>query len=305
MDNEVFLTNQDILVETFSVIQNADCYYKDIVNGTIANEKGFTGKGVTIAVLDTGVDINHRLLKGKIIDYKNFTTEGKSNNVADLNGHGTHVIGEIVGIAEGNFKGGIAPDARVIACKCLDSKGRGGYKNIVNAINYAIEKKVDIISMSLGGRVDDKNLHYAITRAVNLGITVVCASGNDARGDMGLVDELAYPGSYEEVIEVGAFNKQLIPSAFSNSNMMVDLIAPGEAILSLAPGDKFAVLNGTSQATPIVTGALAILKEWSKQEFGRELSEMELYGQLIKCTKKLPDISRRQQGNGRLFLDLF
>ena len=187
----------------------------------------------------------------------------------------------------------------------MDSRGRGGYQALINAIKYAIDKKVDIISMSLGGRVDNKELHYEITRAVNLGISVVCASGNDARGDMGTADELAYPGSYQEVIEVGAFNKNFIPSAFSNSNMMVDLIAPGENILSLAPGNRLAVLDGTSQATPIVTGALAVLKEWSTKEFGRVLDEVELYGQLIKCTKTLPNVSRRQQGNGCLYLNLF
>ncbi len=160
-------------------------------------------------------------------------------------------------------------------------------KWIIDAINYAISKNVDIISMSLGGPKDTKELHDAVINAVSKNILVVCAAGN--RGDNGnsATDEFDYPGSYDEVVAVGAIDKNKSIARFSNSNKFVDLVAPGVGILSTYKNKSYATLSGTSMATPHVSGALALLIEWANNEFERKLTETEYYSQLIKCTVPL------------------
>jgi len=100
---------------------------------------------------------------------------------------------------------------------------------------------------------------------------------------------------------VGAVDKKSVPASFSNANLVIDVVAPGVDILSTYPDNKFAVLSGTSMATPHVTGSLALLKNWSKAQFKRDLTQEELYAQLIKHTKVL-EYSRMVQGNGLVYL---
>lgn len=277
-------------------------YGISLTNAEYMWKKGYYGKDVVIAIIDTGCDSKHPDLQGRIIEGKNFTTDDNSNPsiYEDYNGHGTHVAGIIC--ANNKIKGavGIAPQAKLLILKALDKNGSGSYQGLINALNYAIDKKVDIISMSLGGPNDLPGLHDVIVKAINQNIVVVCAAGN--RGDNNYAtQELDYPGSYEEVIEVGAIDQNKKPAFFSNSNQYVDLLAPGVQILSTYKNQSYATLSGTSMATPYVSGALALLIEWSKKEYGRRLSESELYGQLIKCTNSI-NFSRNIQGNGYLYL---
>ena len=145
-------------------------------------------------------------------------------------------------------------------------------------------------------------LEVAINKAIENNICVVCASGNDAHGDNGSKDEINFPGFYREVIEVGSVNKDNKMSYFSNSNDNVDLVAYGGNIMACYPGNKYAQCSGTSQATPQISGALALLKQKFIAEFGRlPECESELYAQLIKNTKTIPNVSRKLQGNGILY----
>ncbi|MGL5353529.1 MAG: S8 family peptidase [Clostridium sp.] len=268
-------------------------------------EKGNKGKGIKIAVIDTGCDINHPDLKDRIIGGKNFTTDdnGNPNIFTDYSGHGTHVAGTIAATENGKGVIGVAPQASLLILKALAGKnGEGPYEWIINAINYAIEKKVHIISMSLGGPQDVKELHDAIKKAVKNNILVVCAAGNESEGDTsGVIDEIGYPACYNEVISVGAIDYTRNTTIFTNSNKELDLVAPGVNILSTYPNNKLANLTGTSMAAPHVSGALALIINWAKIEFGRELSEVELYAQLIKRTVSL-NYKKTIVGNGLIYL---
>lgn len=260
------------------------------------------GQGVNIAIIDSGCDIEHESLKGNIVGVRNFTDEDRKNPniVTDRIGHGTHVAGIIAANGNNNTIVGVAPNANLYILKAIDRTGSGTVSWIVNAINYAIEKNVDIISMSLGTPVDDSKLEKAIKKAVNNNVIVVCAAGNEGDGNAD-VFEYSYPASYIDVISVGAVDKKGVPAEFSNSNLVVDLVAPGVDIVSTYPNNQFAIMSGTSMAAPHVTGSLALLKNWSKVEFQRDLTQEELYAQLIKCTKNI-GYPRTIQGNGVVYL---
>jgi major intracellular serine protease len=143
-------------------------------------------------------------------------------------------------------------------------------------------------------------LHQAIQKAVDNQILVVCAAGNEGDGQDSS-DEFSYPASYNEVISVGAINLHRRSSEFSNSNNEVDLVAPGEEILSTYLNGSYAKLTGTSMATPHISGALALIKDIANKNFERNLTEPELYAQLIKRTVPLGS-SPKLEGNGLLFL---
>lgn len=266
--------------------------------------KGIKGKGITVAVLDTGCDTSHPDLAGQIIGGRNFTTDddGDVRNITDYHGHGTHVAGTIAANGRGNGVMGIAPEAKLLILKVLGSgkKATGRYEWMTKAIQYAIKQKVDVISMSLGGPSKNQALHNAIKNAVKQNILVVCAAGNEGDGD-GKTNEWTYPGAYNEVIAVGAVGMNRNATRFTNSNNEVDLVAPGEKVLSTIPNGKYAAYSGTSMATPHVSGALALLKQQTKREFQRTLSEPELYAQLIKRTIPLGH-EKTLEGNGLLYL---
>ena len=274
------------------------CIPKGIINLNCEKlwNEGYTGEGIKIAVLDTGCDINHICLKDRIIDYKNFTFEGDKNDVTDKRGHGTHVAGIIAGNRIKQGVTGVAPDCELIICKVISSHG-GFDEDIIEALEYAIEQKVDIINMSIGGAGIHKTMHNLIKKATELGISVVCAGGNygDGRAD---TNELIYPGAFEEVIEVGAVDSNNMICKFSNSNDMIDVCSYGKGITSTFPNNRYAKLDGTSQATPHVSGVLALLKQKFKIEQGRVPTEMELYNELIKYTKQLEGVDKRLQGHG-------
>ena len=299
----VIKDNLQILNEAEVCAMSNASYYKALLNPHHLYDMGITGEGLVCAVIDSGCDFNHPSLKNKIIGGCNFTNEGDGlRDFSDMNGHGTHVAGIISSDPYLSFAGGIAPDAKLLICKALDGNGSGGFDAIIKAIDYAVDQNVDVINMSLGGTVDIPELHDAILRAYKKNIIVCCASGNEARGDKGLIDELCYPGAYREVIEVGAINKRKDPSNFSNSNQFVDCVCYGERILSTYLNNSYALLDGTSQATPQASGCILLLKQWFIKEFGRQPHDEELYAALIKCTDRFTDYHRKQTGFG--FVDL-
>lgn len=280
----------------------------DMVHAPALWEQSKKGQGVVIAVLDTGCQIDHPELQNRIVGGKNFTKDynGNTSNFADNNGHGTHVAGTIAASENNAGVLGVAPLSKLLILKVLRKDGGGNYKSIIDAINYAIKwrgsnkERVRVISMSLGGKEDVAALHSAVKKAVENNILVICASGNE--GDNSYkTDEYSYPAAYNEAISVGAvdFNKQI--AKYSNSNMNVDLVAPGDDILSTFINGKYAKLSGTSMATPHVSGAAALLINISEEEFGRTLTESELYAQLIKRTTSL-GFDKRSEGNGLLDL---
>ncbi|MFJ7682304.1 S8 family peptidase [Peribacillus butanolivorans] len=282
-----------------------------LINAPAAWEKSEKGKDIVVAVLDTGCQIDHIDLKDRIIDGRNFTTDhnGDPDNYSDINGHGTHVAGTIAATENNQGVLGVAPQAKLLIVKVLAGKnGSGSYESIINGINYAVNwrgpngEKARIISMSLGGPQDVPQLHEAVKNAVNNEILVVCAAGNGG-DNKDTTDELSYPGSYQEVVEVGAVDLNKKPSSFSESNKNVDLVAPGEGIFSTYINGQYATLRGTSMATPHVSGGVALIVKQceNKNEFDRTLTEDEIYAQLIKRTTSL-NFPKRSVGNGLLDL---
>ncbi|MET3699411.1 type II signal peptidase [Bacillus oleivorans] len=274
----------------------------DLIQAPLAWEKGKYGEGIVVAVLDTGIDKEHPDLKDRIIDGKDFTGAGDYH---DDNGHGTHVSGTILASLNDDGVVGVAPKASILALKVLDADGTGNLEWINAALEYAInwrgpnKEKVSVISLSLGGPADEEE-HRLLQKAVQNNILVVCAAGNsgDGRDD---TDEMDYPGAYPEVVAVGAVDLNKNLAEFSNTNDEIDLVAPGVEIISTYPGGRYAKMSGTSMATPHVSGAAALIKIIAEQEFGRELTEAELYAQLVKQTEDL-GLDKRAQGNG--FLNL-
>lgn len=274
-------------------------------------EEAEKGLGNVVAIIDTGCQVDHPNLKERIIDGRNFTSDysGDKDNYDDNNGHGTHVAGTIAASsAQDEGISGVAPNAKLLIIKVLSGEGSGDYQWIIDGINYAVNwegpngEKVRVISMSLGGPEDVPELYQSVKQAVDSGIPVVCAAGNEGDGRPA-TDEFAYPGAYNEVTQVGAinFDKEIAP--FSNTNDEIDLVAPGVKILSTYIDSKYARLSGTSMATPHISGALALVINIAEAQFDRRLSETELYAQLVRRTVPL-GYPKSAEGNGLIALTI-
>ena len=288
-----------------SIFQSGYIEGAKIIGADKFGERGRYGEGVTVAIIDTGADINHPDLKDRIVGVKNFTSDDKYNqgNVTDYVGHGTSVAGIIA--SSGKITG-VAHKCNLLILKALTRSG-GKTVWVTDAINYAISQGVDIISMSLGSTNRDDNMYMAIKKAVNKNIMVVCACGNNGDNNIN-TDELNYPASYNECISVGSISYSRKYSRFSASNKEVDLSTFGEGlngrgVLSTYPNGLYKENKGTSFSAPFVSGSLALLKNWFIDEFRRDCTQEELYAQLIKRTYDI-GIDRRVVGNGALYLPL-
>ena len=161
----------------------------------------YTGKGVKVGVLDTGIDESHEFLEDTIVDSVSFI---KGEDTSDYSGHGTHVAGIISG--NNKYMSGVAPDSDIVNIKVLDRRGGGSTFTIVKGINYAIDNNVDIISISIGApySTPDRLIDEVIAKAINSGIVVVVASGNCGSGYCSNFYGVMVPGSSKDVITARA-----------------------------------------------------------------------------------------------------
>jgi type VII secretion-associated serine protease mycosin len=218
------------------------------------------GAGVTVAVIDSGVDPDHPDLAGALLpglDTADSNLAGRTGT-EDLDGHGTAMAGLIAGRGHGSGAGllGIAPAAKILPI----AAGGDGYAAtafMTKAIDFAIQKRVGVINMSFATG-DDDVMHAAIRKAQAADIVLVASSGND--DDLSnLVDK--YPAKYPEVLAVGAYGKDRKIASASVTGPYVGLTAPGEQIISAdIKGSDYKVAGGTSDATAIVSGAAALLR---------------------------------------------
>ena len=250
--------------------------------------KEYTGKGIKVAVIDTGVDEAHRDLEGKIVETKDFTGAG----LGDATSHGSHVASTILGsgaTSGGRFKG-VAFDAKLYAGKVLymkDGRGRGKGSWIVRAIDWAVKNDVDVINLSLGSKKPKHGrdtLSLAVNKAVDEGIVVCVAAGNSGRNGNSTIGA---PGAAEKAITVGAVDPDNAIAVFSSQGpveaeyLKPDIIAPGvDIVAGLAAGfsyrgpshtnkpdlakelkESYTHKSGTSMATPICTGVCALMLE--------------------------------------------
>jgi len=212
---------------------------------------------IVVGVIDTGIDRNHEDLKSRI-EPGGYNFYANDSILNDIHGHGTMVSG-VIAAESGNGKGitGVAGpyDVSILPLKVSDT-GSLTLSNLIKAIDYAVDKKVDVLNLSLGGSKYSVLENKAIQRAIRADIVVVAAAGNEAlKGN-----NLSYPASYDHVISVGAIDENNERSSFSNYNHLIDLVAPGERIYTTTPNDSYVAVHGTSFSAPIVAGTVAMMK---------------------------------------------
>lgn len=207
---------------------------------------------VTIAIIDSGVDLTHPDLAAKLLAGYDFVNNDSIPQ--DDYGHGTHAAG-IAAAATNNGLGmaGVSWGARIMPVKVLDSSGGGTYANVAAGIIWAVDHGAQVINLSLGGSAPSLVLSDAVDYAVNRGVLLVAAAGNTGSSSV------LYPAAYPAVIAVAATDAANQRAPFSNYGPAIDLSAPGVSIYSLDVGGGTIYRSGTSMAAPHVAGLAAIL----------------------------------------------
>ena len=278
-------------------------------------EKGITGKGVTVCVIDTGI-APHPDLKDKIIGFQDMVNDRKE--AYDDQGHGTHCSGIVAGngsASEGKYKGA-APDASLVGVKVLDKNGSGSFTNVIKGIQWAVENKnkfnINVISMSLGGPVSqsykDDPVAQAVEKAVEAGIIVVVAAGNSGPSK----ETIGTPANAEHVITVGALDDKGTVEreddgiAYFSSRgptkydklTKPDIVTPGVKITSCDnDGNGYVSMSGTSMATPLAAGVMALAVQVKPDVTPEEIKTLAR-----GSADKLPDpkLDENTQGAGVL-----
>ncbi|QDH22792.1 S8 family peptidase [Saccharibacillus brassicae] len=225
----------------------------DAIDTSKAQLAGYTGKGVKIAVLDTGISNE----SGIQIAGGTSTIDG-TPSYADDNGHGTFVAG-IIGAKSKAYKG-IAPDASLYAVKVMDKDGNGSTESLAQGLDWAIRQHMDVINLSLSFPQQSGAVQELLKKAADQGITVIVAAGNSGNAD-GSGDTIAFPAKSPEAITIAAVDSQLRRADFSGTGDKVELAAPGVGIISTSVSGKYKLGEGTSAAAPFVSGMVAVLKQ--------------------------------------------
>ena len=218
-----------------------------------AAHSAYNGAGVTVAVLDTGVDLQHPALLGKLLPGRDMVDDDdvpQDEGFGIAWGHGTHV-GGIVAVA--------APDAAILPVRVLDSNGRGNMFTLAYAIEWAVDQGADVINLSVGAESDSRVLRDTIAEAVAQGVVVVAAAGNLNSA------AVQYPAGYPDVLSVTAVDGANVKASFASYGAgWVDIAAPGVGITSTIVGPQgsgYASWSGTSMSAPFVAGAAALVRQ--------------------------------------------
>ena len=283
-------------------------YGIEVTDADLAIDDGNTGEGVSIAVLDTGIDAQHETLaenlgEGWATDDAACTTDcgggpfgGGGNDIDecleewdDDNDHGSHCAGTAAAADNGEGVLGVAPDATLHAVKVLQCDGGGSFDDIAAGIEWSADQGHDVQSMSLGADSDSDVVKDALGYAAERGVVMVAAAGNDGP----CTDCVGFPARDERVIAVSATDENDDLADFSSTGPEVELAAPGVDTLSTVPRDDYEEFSGTSMACPHVSGAAATVIAGGTTD--REAVRAEL--------KEAADdigLEATEQGDGRL-----
>ncbi|MBC7743376.1 MAG: S8 family serine peptidase [Bdellovibrionaceae bacterium] len=253
-----------------------------------AGNKG--SRKVILAVIDTGVDYNHPNLAPNTVpgfDFKDNDADPMDATGSANPGHGTHCAGIVgaTGLIDGGVQG-MSPEVSIMPLRFLGADGSGDLESAIKAIDYAIEKKVSVISASWGASVPPdtaKPLIEAVERADKAGIIFVTAAANDGKNN----DKVnVYPANSgtPNMLTIAASNSTDAKPSWSNYGKgKVSIAAPGDEIISTLPGNKYENLSGTSMATPMVAGLVAFLKAQDATLTGAEIrSLMQVTGAKVQ-----------------------
>jgi len=215
--------------------------------GEKLHSEGLTGKGVKVAVIDSGVAAGHPGFGDQVVKQVWFRRGGSLMQ----DDHGTHVAGTIHMMA---------PEAEIYDYRVFGPRGMGVNRAINTAIDEAIEEGCNIINMSLGGPIPDWNMYRAIRKANRAGALVIVAAGNGGDDNI-LTNERSYPANFSQCVNIGAVaKKDNLPTAtFTNTNDGVDYCGIGVDVVSFSPDGTFQEMSGTSMATPHVCGFITAL----------------------------------------------
>ncbi|ANY10286.1 peptidase S8 [Pseudonocardia sp. HH130630-07] len=248
-----------------------------------------TGAGVAVAVLDTGLDLGHPDFAGREIESRSFVD---GQEVADVQGHGTHCIGTACGpLTPGSGRRyGIAHGSRILVGKVLGDDGSGTDAGILEGIEWAIGAGVQVVSMSLGADLNEVSAAYenAGRRALDAGVLIIAAAGNNAERSAGNVGFVGVPANSPSIMAVGAVDAALAIADFSAASSaveggQVDIAGPGVDVYSSWPmPQRTNTISGTSMATPHVAGIAAL---WSQRTGARG---RDLWTQLTQAAQRLP-----------------
>lgn len=270
------------------------------IKATRVLDSGLTGKGINIAVLDTGLFKQHNDLKGRKITTRKFVSDGIAG---DADGHGTHCVGIACGFTDASgMRYGVAYKSNIFCGKVLNDDGEGTDSGILAGIEWALQKKCKVISMSLGAAAEigeqySQTYEAVAKRAMKLGSLIVAAAGNESSRPA-YIAPVGHPANCPSVLAVGAVNKNLGIAPFSCGGLnddggQVDLVAPGVSVYSMINvQDGHDQWNGTSMATPFVAGIAGLLFEQNK-----DATPLEIWTLLTQFARRL-NIGSIDAGSG-------
>ena len=254
------------------------------IGAEVAQDKNLAP--VPVAVIDTGIATSHPDLRGKVVGGVNTITSGGS--YSDDNGHGTHVAGIIAALNNNFGVVGVAPNVELYAVKVLDRSGSGNLSDLIEGLQWCIDNNIRLVNLSLSSERTNETFKEAVQEVHRRGVTMVCAAGNN-----GPNGQINYPSRYEEPISVAATTKSDHIADFSSRGPKVDISAPGQDIVSTWLGGTYKSLNGTSMATPFVTGAAALIMGVIP-----DASPSQVRSLLTRSAVTLQQASRTSQGAG-------
>lgn len=242
------------------------------------------GAGVKVAVIDTGIERSHPDLAPRLKGGWNAIT--KTDDYNDDNGHGTHCAGTIAATDDSQGVVGVAPEADLYGVKVLDADGSGTFDDVIAGMQWAVDNKMQVASMSLGASRGNPSLEAAVKAMEAAGVLLIAAAGNSGRA-------VGFPAAYEGAVAVAASDSGDKLAYFSSRGPEVDVIAPGVDVDSTYTGGGWDSLSGTSMATPHVSGLAALY--FSAH---RGASASAARAALVAASAKLPSVPAEGQGAG-------